>query len=102
MTLKLAREIRTAIFVASAFLTIGSCFSVRASDADSNGSPRLAALTKELQAGNSQAVAAFWKEVHDRAPLVEPIAADTTQRRVTFLWRATNDTTRVSMIGGFP
>src|SRR5688500_7952631 len=84
------------ILVASASIAIVSCCGVIASDADSNGSPRLAALVKELQAGNTHAASTFWKEVQGRAPLVESISADTTHRRVTFLWRGTNDTRRVS------
>src|SRR5204862_3040020 len=36
------------------------------------------------------------------APLVETIGGDAGHRRVTFIWRVTNDTARVTMMGGLP
>src|SRR4030095_4697359 len=37
-----------------------------------------------------------------KVPLVEAIDGDQRHRFVTFLWRGSNDTTRVTMIGGLP
>jgi enterochelin esterase family protein len=68
----------------------------------SGGSPRLAALAHELEKGNREALAAFWKEMQGKAPLVEPIPGDKRHGRVTFLWRGNDKTTRVTMLGGFP
>jgi enterochelin esterase-like enzyme len=53
-------------------------------------SPRLAALSRSLAAGESAALPAFWAEVAARgAPLVEPDPADPTHVWVTFLYRST-------------
>ena len=66
------------------------------------GSPRLVQLANEIQAGGAGAVDAFWREVADKAPLIEPVESQPQHRRVTFLWRGTSDTKRVSMIRGLP
>lgn len=51
-------------------------------------SPRLAALSKEIAAGNQSAIENFWQEVTKQgAPLVEP-ASEKGFRLVTFLWRS--------------
>jgi enterochelin esterase family protein len=65
-------------------------------------SPRLAVLAHELEAGKRDALVAFWQEMHGRAPLVEPIPGDERLRRVTFLWRGDDKTTRVTLLGGLP
>jgi len=65
-------------------------------------SPRLVALAHDIQRKDSRALAAFWKELQGRAPLVEVVSDDPKHRLVTFVWRATNKTTRVTMIGGLP
>jgi pimeloyl-ACP methyl ester carboxylesterase len=65
-------------------------------------SPRLAGLAQELEAGDRQALATFWKEMQGKLPLVEPIAGDNQHRRVTFLWRGSDKTARVSVLGGLP
>src|SRR5688572_15818646 len=67
-----------------------------------NRSPRLAGLAQELQTGNRQALIAFWQEIQGKTPLVESAGDDHTHRRVTFVWRATNGTTRATMMGGLP
>ncbi len=69
---------------------------------DEDGSPRLASLAHELEAGNRQALPAFWTEMQGKAPLVEPVAGDKRHHRVTFLWRGNDATTRVSVFGGLP
>jgi hypothetical protein len=62
-------------------------------------SPRLASLRKELEAGNSSAVASFWQEVEKQGtPLIEPLKDNTTDNLVTFLWRATTETHNVFII----
>ncbi len=41
---------------------------------DSLSSPRLAALERELQAGNRSALESFWREVAEKgSPLIEPV-----------------------------
>ena len=96
----------TAVAVLTLALGIGAnatiCMAANIEEPETNGSPRLAGLARDLQAGNRQTIAAFWKEFEGKAPLVEPVAADTRHRRVTFLWRGSDETSRVSMIGGFP
>ena len=37
-----------------------------------------------------------------KAPLVESMGEDQRHRRITFVWRASNETTRVTMMGGLP
>ncbi len=66
------------------------------------GSPHLIGLAHELGAGSREALATFWKEMEGRAPLVESIGEDQRHRRVTFIWRGSNETTRVTMMGGLP
>ncbi len=65
-------------------------------------SPRLAALAKEIKAGNRAALDAFWLELKDKAPLVEPIAGDEKRLWVTYVWRGDGETKRVDMMGGLP
>jgi enterochelin esterase-like enzyme len=77
-------------------------FALSAASTDKSESPRLAVLAYELQGGNRQAPAPFWTEIDGKAPLIETISGEPKRRRVTFLWRATNGTTRVTLIGGLP
>jgi len=65
-------------------------------------SPRLAALAKEIKAGNRDALNAFWLELKDKAPLVEPVAGDERRLWVTYVWRGDGETRRVDMTGGLP
>jgi hypothetical protein len=74
----------------------------RAAESSVETSPRLARLAQELQGGKREALALFWKEIHGQAPLVESIPVDARQRRVTFLWKGSNDTRRVTVMGGLP
>jgi enterochelin esterase family protein len=63
-------------------------------------SPRLAALAKDLAAGRPTALAKFWEDLRGKAPLVEPVAGDARWSWVTFVWRGTPETRRVSLSGG--
>ena len=64
-------------------------------------SPRLSALTKELETGNRAALDTFWQDVTKQgAPLVEPIEGDDRQVLLTFLWRAKEETRNVVVVGG--
>jgi enterochelin esterase-like enzyme len=65
-------------------------------------SPRLAALAKEIKAGNRAALDAFWLELKDKAPLVEPVEGDEKRLWVTYVWRGDSEAKRVDMIGGLP
>ena len=65
-------------------------------------SPRLAALAKELKAGNRATLDAFWQELKDKAPLVEPVAGNEKYLWVSYVWRGDSQTQRVDMTGGLP
>jgi len=52
-------------------------------------SPRVLALQREIEKGHRDALEEFWSEISKAgAPLVEPIAGDSENFLVTFLWRA--------------
>lgn len=64
-------------------------------------SPRLALLQKELKAGNTGAVESFWQEMAKQGtPLIEPVKGRAGHYLVTFLWRHTEETKNVAVIGG--
>ena len=64
-------------------------------------SPRLAQLQKELEAGNKSTVELFWQEMAKQGtPLIEPIKGQAGYSLVTFLWRHTEETKNVAVIGG--
>ncbi len=66
-----------------------------------DASARIASLHHEIEAGNQEALDAFWHEVTQQGtPLVEPIEDDTQHMLVTFLWRADADLNNVTVIGG--
>ena len=65
-------------------------------------SPRLAALAKEIKAGNRAALEAFWRELKDKAPIVEPVAGAEKRMWVTYVWRGDGEVKRVAMMGGLP
>jgi enterochelin esterase-like enzyme len=90
-----------ALFVAFAFAAHSLTYA-SANEPEGDRSPRLASLAHELQAGDRQALAAFWKEMQGKVPLVEPIAGDNRHRHVTFLWRGSDRPTRVTVMGGLP
>jgi enterochelin esterase-like enzyme len=54
---------------------------------DEFDSPRMAALAKEVKAGNQAAVEQFWEDSKGKIPLVETIPENDQFRLVTFLWR---------------
>jgi hypothetical protein len=57
-----------ALFVAFA-LAAQSLAAASANESDASGSPRLASLAHELQAGNRQALTTFWREMEGKAPI---------------------------------
>ncbi|HTS77792.1 MAG TPA: enterochelin esterase [Bryobacteraceae bacterium] len=62
-------------------------------------SPRIAALRKDVESGNTGAVAAFWQEMEkEGAPLIEPLKDSTSDNLVTFLWRAKTETRNVLIL----
>src|SRR5215468_12549155 len=65
-------------------------------------SRRLAALAKDIKSGNRAALEAFWRDLKDKAPLVEPVIGDEKRLWVTYVWRGDNDAKRVDVIGGAP
>jgi len=65
-------------------------------------SPRLGVLAKEIKTGNRAALEAFWQELKDKAPLVEPVVGDEKRLWVTYVWRGDSEAKRVDMFGGLP
>jgi enterochelin esterase-like enzyme len=64
-------------------------------------SPRIAALRKEVEAGNRDAVAAFWREIEKQgAPIYERPEGNDHDELVTFLWRGTPSTRNVLILWG--
>jgi enterochelin esterase family protein len=62
-------------------------------------SPRMAALKKEVDAGNRNAVGAFWLAVENEgAPIVEQSPVLASDNLVTFLWRGTEATRNVFVL----
>ena len=62
-------------------------------------SPRIAALRKDVESGNGEAVAKFWDEVQkEGTPLIEPLKDSTSDNLVTFLWRARRETRNVLIL----
>ena len=60
---------------------------------------RLMALQNELESGNADALAIFWREIDKLgAPLVESIERDSDYSWVTFLWRAEKDIKNVIVL----
>jgi enterochelin esterase family protein len=65
-------------------------------------SPRLRALAQEWGTGNKGALAAFWKSVEGKAPLVEEISGAQGNLLVTYLWRSEAPNEKVSLVGSLP
>jgi len=64
-------------------------------------SPRLAALRKAVEAGNRDAVAAFWRAIEkEGAPIFERPEGNDRDTLVTFLWRGTPSTRNVMILWG--
>jgi enterochelin esterase-like enzyme len=59
---------------------------------------RLKRLTEDLRTPKSDALAAFWREVAGKGPLVEEAAGNDRDVDVTFLWREIYETRNVSVI----
>src|SRR5262245_30476758 len=104
----LTTRVRTAAFVVTAIGVIPAAFAARLAGqerppADEGiGSPHVAALAKDLAAGNPTALATFWQDLRGKASLVEPVVGDARSSWVTFVWRGTPETRRVSLVGGPP
>ncbi|MEZ4706024.1 MAG: enterochelin esterase [Caldilineaceae bacterium] len=63
-------------------------------------SPRINKLLQEMQSEGQPALAPFWREASQHgAPLIERIADDEQHVLVTFLWRASEATENVVVIG---
>jgi len=68
---------------------------------DRYASPAIEALRKQVAAGD-RSTESFWQHVaQSGTPLVEPIEGDAQRTRVTFLWRATEPTRNVVVLGSF-
>src|SRR5574341_2508781 len=65
-------------------------------------SPRLAALAREVKAGNHAALQQFWEDVKGKIPLVETIPENDQLRRVTFLWRGGAEARGAILVGQLP
>ena len=64
-------------------------------------SPRLVMVAQAVNAGNQNAVQAFWQVVEEHgAPLIEPIPGDTKHYWTTFLWRAKGPVKNVLLKSG--
>ncbi|MEK6300199.1 MAG: alpha/beta hydrolase-fold protein [Acidobacteriota bacterium] len=108
---KAAFETLTSI-AASALLSLGACLpNNTAATTFSLGpnkavSPRIAALEREIKAGNLTTLDQFWQTVtSEGTPVIEPIQGDSRNTLVTFLWRAKQDTSNVVVFalgGGEP
>lgn len=84
------------VFMTSPFISSGAQTVI---PLDSLVSPRLAALGKELEAGNRSALESFWQEVSEKGgPLIEPVKESKRYVLVTFLWRAREETKNVLLI----
>jgi hypothetical protein len=59
-------------------------------------SPRISALQREVEAGNTAALDTFWDDIaRTSTPLIEPIPDRDDVALVTILWRADEATTHV-------
>lgn len=63
-------------------------------------SPRIEALKREIESGNTDALAHFWAQVErEGTPLFEPPAGSPDKSWVTFLWRDREPVENVAVIG---
>jgi len=69
---------------------------------DSLDSPRMAALAREVKAGNRASLEQFWEDVKGKAPLVETIPDNDRLRRITFLWRGGDEARDLKLVGFVP
>ena len=67
---------------------------------ESPTSPRISSLKQQLDAGNTPALDAFWREIEvEGAPLIEQIEGDDQHVLVTFLWREEEPVKHVIVAG---
>ncbi|MEW6125788.1 MAG: enterochelin esterase [Acidobacteriota bacterium] len=91
---------KLSLLIATALCLLACTAAVRAMQ-DEILSPRLAALQKELAAGNRAALENFWQGMTtNTAPLIEPIAVDDKFALVTFVYRGKDDVKNVLIFGG--
>jgi enterochelin esterase family protein len=83
-------------------LPVVSCTAQELAKSASLFSPRLTALQKQIEAGNSAALRDFWQEVAAQGtPLLEPIPGDEKHVLVTFLWRSKEELKNVVVFSWF-
>lgn len=70
--------------------------------ADEPESPRLRQLVERMRGEGLDALAAFWREIADHAPLVEPIVGDGAHYLVTFVARGHPNIERIGLYGELP
>ncbi len=71
------------------------------SESDTNASPLIAALRKDVAASHHAALDQFWQQVRKTgAPLVESISGDHDNSLVTFLWQGDSKTRNVVIFDG--
>jgi enterochelin esterase family protein len=77
---------------------------VETKEVETFDSPRIADLAKQLTSGDAQTnravIDAFVHDMHNQAPLVEPVADDPHSRYITFLWHGDAATQIVFVLGG--
>jgi uncharacterized protein DUF3327 len=102
----MARPASTFVVALAMLLSVATAtaqsLAIRNAADDRPDSPRIAALAEAIRGGDTAASGRFWREMEGKAPLVEPIPGDAAHFRVTFIWRGTNQTKRVFLIGGIP
>jgi enterochelin esterase-like enzyme len=65
-------------------------------------SPRIAAISRELAAGNRDTLTRLWQELDGKAPLIECVGDDFRYCWVTFVWRGNIKTQKVGLLGDLP
>jgi len=91
----------TFALVAAFLLSSRAAYTFAASEGDEPMSPRLSALKKQIAEGKRETLESFWQDVKKQgAPIIEPIAGDTQNYFVTFLFQAKDEIRNVLVMGG--
>ncbi len=94
--------VRTSAFLIISTLAVSADSTPPYAPADSSASPRIGALRRQVEAGNTAAVAQFWADMaKNHTPLIEAIPGDNRSSLVTFVWQAKEATRNVVIFGGF-